>query len=61
MKNYQKNMKNLFMPCSCMFEKVNITNLDNSCLWNIWYVVLELEFAICLNSTSINMTNCCIR
>ena len=29
MKNYQKNMKNLFMALPCMFEKPKATVYDN--------------------------------
>ena len=35
MKNYQKNMKNLFMAFSCMFEQLTTTVYDNL---NQWYL-----------------------
>ena len=35
MKNYQKNMKNLFMALSCMFEQLTATVYDNL---NQWYL-----------------------
>ena len=48
MKNDQKNMKNLFMPWSCMFEQCLSSALDKTIKWHlikhIWSLNLNLVF-----------------
>ena len=48
MKNYQKNMKNLFMAFSCMFEQLKVAVLDHLNKWHlkclIWSLNLNLGF-----------------
>ena len=48
MKNYQKNMKNLVMEFSCMFEQLTTTVYDNLNQWYLkclmWSSKLNLVF-----------------
>ena len=48
MKNYQKNLRNLFMAFSCMLEQVMTTVQDKSFKWHlnlhIWSLNLNLGF-----------------
>ena len=55
MKNYQKNMKNLFMALSCMFEELTATLYDNLNKWHLKCLMWSLNLNLGFKPTSFNL------
>ena len=56
MKNYQKNMKNLFMAFSCMFEQLTTTVYDNLNQWYMKCLMWSSNLNLGFKPTPFNMS-----
>ena len=55
MKTYQKNMKNLFMAFSCMFEQLTSTVYDNLNKWHLKCFTWSLNLKLVFKSASLKL------
>ena len=55
MKNYQKNMNNLFMAFSCMFEQLTATVYDNLNKWHLKCLTWSLNLNLVFKSASLKL------
>ena len=55
MKNYQENMKNLFMAFSCMFEPLTATVYDNLNKWHLKCLTWSLNLNLVFKSASLKL------
>ena len=55
MKNYQKNMKNLFMAFSCMFEQLKVAVHDNLNKWHLKCLIWSLNLNLVFKRTSFKL------
>ena len=55
MKNYQKNMKTLFMAFSCMFEQPKAALHDNLIKWHLKCLTWSLNLNLGLKQTSLKL------
>ena len=44
MKNYQENVRNLFIAFSCMFEQLKVAIYDNLIKWHLKMPHMEFDF-----------------
>ena len=55
MKNYQKNMKNLFITFSCMFEQLMPADQVKSIKWHLNNHIWSLNLKLGFKPTSFNL------